>query len=434
MAIAMALHGGIGIIHNNCTIEDEANEVLRVKRFRNGFIPDPKCVKPDTPVVDVLKLKKEVGFSGFPVTSDGKLGSKLLGIVTNRDIDFVQDIEKKTVQDIMTPREKLIVGKEGITLAEANEILSASKKGKLPIVNENDELVSLTSRQDLIKNRDYPDASKDKQGRLLVGAAIGTRPNDKVRVAALINAGADVIVVDSSQGDSLFQLDTIRFIKENYPHIDVIAGNVCTRRQAIHLIEAGADAIRIGMGVGSICTTQEVCAVGRGQGSAVYHIAKACAEYGIPVIADGGIGNVGHITKALALGASTVMMGSLLAGTEEAPGQYFFQDGVRLKKYRGMGSIEAMEHGSSQRYFSTESRVKVAQGVVGSVVDKGSLRIYLPYLTQGVKHGFQDLGIKDMATLNEWRNNGTLRAEVRSSAAQVEGGIHNLHNYEKRLF
>ena len=174
--------------------------------------------------------------------------------------------------------------------------------------------------------------------------------------------------------------------------------------------------------------------MGRGQGSAVYHIAKACAEYGIPVIADGGIGNVGHITKALALGASTVMMGSLLAGTEEAPGQYFFQDGVRLKKYRGMGSIEAMEHGSSQRYFSTESRVKVAQGVVGSVVDKGSLRIYLPYLTQGVKHGFQDLGIKDMATLNEWRNNGTLRAEVRSSAAQVEGGIHNLHNYEKRLF
>ncbi|KAK8814135.1 hypothetical protein WA158_007997 [Blastocystis sp. Blastoise] len=433
MAIAMALNGGIGIIHHNCSIDTQVDEVLRVKRFRNGFITEPVCVKPTQTIEDVLTLHKELGFSGFPVTVDGKIGSKLIGIVSKRDFDFITDTSK-LIQDIMTKRDNLVVGKEGITLHEANKMLSLSKKGKLPIVNEKDEIVALTSRLDLVKNRDYPDASKDKKGQLLVGASIGTRPDDKTRCTALINAGADVIVIDSSQGDSLFQLDMLRWIKENYPQIDVVAGNVCTRRQAIHLIEAGADAIRIGMGVGSICTTQEVCAVGRGQGSAVYHIAKACAEFGIPVIADGGIGNVGHITKALILGASTVMMGSLLAGTEEAPGQYFFQDGVRLKKYRGMGSIEAMEHGSSQRYFSTGERVKVAQGVVGSVVDKGSLKIYLPYLIQGVKHGFQDLGVPSIDKLNEYRASGILRGEVRSSAAQAEGGIHNLHNYEKRLF
>ena len=195
------------------------------------------------------------------------------------------------------------------------------------------------------------------------------------------------------------------------------------------------DGIRIGMGVGSICTTQEVCAVGRGQGSAVYFLAKYCAQFGIPVIADGGIGNVGHITKALSLGASAVMMGSMLAGTEEAPGKYYYHDGVRLKKYRGMGSIEAMEHGSSQRYFSSaHATMRVAQGVVGSVVDKGSLRQYLPYLIQGVRHGFQDLGVKSIEDLKEQRADGRLRCEVRSSSAQVEGGIHNLHSYEKRLF
>ena len=241
--------------------------------------------------------------------------------------------------------------------------------------------------------------------------------------------------MDSSQGDSCFQLEMIRWLKTNYPQIDVVGGNVVTVRQCKHLIEAGVDGIRIGMGVGSICTTQEVCAVGRGQGSAVYFLAKYCSQFGIPVIADGGIGNVGHITKALCLGASTVMMGSMLAGTEEAPGKYFYRDGVRLKKYRGMGSLEAMEHGSSQRYFSSShASMRVAQGVVGSVVDKGSLRQYLPYLVQGVRHGFQDLGVKSMTDLNEQRKDGRLRAEVRSSSAQVEGGVHNLHSYEKRLF
>ena len=245
----------------------------------------------------------------------------------------------------------------------------------------------------------------------------------------------DVIVVDSSQGDSLYQLEMIRWLKETYPQLDVVGGNVVTVRQCKHLIEAGVDGIRMGMGVGSICTTQEICAVGRGQGSAVYFLAKYCDQFDIPVIADGGISNVGHITKALCLGASTVMMGSMLAGTEEAPGKYYYRDGVRLKKYRGMGSLEAMEHGSSQRYFSSShATMRVAQGVVGSVVDKGSLHQYLPYLIQGVRHGFQDLGVNGMKDLAEQRKDGRLRCEMRSTSAQVEGGVHGLHSYEKRLF
>ena len=318
---------------------------------------------------------------------------------------------------------------------EAKEILRKAKVGKLPVVDAEGNIVALMSRTDLLKYQKYPDATIDKNGRLVCAASIGTRPNDKDRAKALIEAGVDVLVVDSSQGDSCYQLEMVRWLKTNCPQIDVVGGNVVTCRQAKHLIDAGVDGIRIGMGVGSICTTQEVCAVGRGQGSAVYFVAKYCRQFDIPVIADGGIGNVGHITKALCLGASTVMMGSMLAGTEEAPGKYFYRDGVRLKKYRGMGSLEAMELGSSQRYFtSSHASMRVAQGVVGSVVDKGSLRQYLPYLVQGVRHGFQDLGIKNLKEMAEMRENGSLRCEVRSSSAQIEGGIHNLHSYEKRLF
>lgn len=353
--------------------------------------------------------------------------------MASRDIDLVEDPTTK-IKDVMTS-ENIQTVSDKMDSAEAVELLRKSKVGKLPVVDSDGNIVALMSRTDLIKNRDFPMATTDSQGRLVCAASVGTRPIDKDRAKALIEAGVDVLVVDSSQGDSCFQLEMIRWLKTNYPQIDVVGGNVVTVRQCKHLIEAGVDGIRIGMGVGSICTTQEVCAVGRGQGSAVYFLAKYCSQFGIPVIADGGIGNVGHITKALCLGASTVMMGSMLAGTEEAPGKYFYRDGVRLKKYRGMGSLEAMEHGSSQRYFSSShASMRVAQGVVGSVVDKGSLRQYLPYLVQGVRHGFQDLGVKSMTDLNEQRKDGRLRAEVRSSSAQVEGGVHNLHSYEKRLF
>lgn len=438
MAIHMALMGGIGIIHSNFTLQQQASEVLKVKKFKNGFITDPVCLSPQHTAGDVLHIKATLGYSGIPITQDGKMGSKLVGIVSNRDTSFVDDPTEK-VRDFMTPRAQLSVAMEGVKLAQANEILKASKKGKLPVVNKDDELVALIARTDLQKNRDFPLASKDANKQLLVGAAIGTRPEDKERAAALVDAGVDVIVVDSSQGDSMYQIEMVQHLKREHKELNVIAGNVVTPLQALHLIQAGADGLRVGMGIGSICTTQEVCAVGRAQASAVFHVAKFARKYGIPILADGGIKSTGHITKALCCGASCVMMGSMLAGTDEAPGEYFYQDGMRLKRYRGMGSLEAMTKGSEKRYVWEDSgksaaAVKVAQGVSGAVQDKGTLRRYFPYLMQGVRHGLQDAGINSIEEAKQKLYDGGIRFEIRSPAAQKEGGVHGLHSYEKRLY
>jgi len=390
---------------------------------------------PNATVRDLDQIRKRCGFTGFAVTADGKMGSRLLGLVTKRDTDFVDMHTDAPVSSIMTLVGDLVCAREGVDLKSAYDTLQACKKGKLPILSADGKLVALIARTDLKKNAEFPKATKAADGSLVVAASVGTRPADRDRVRALVAAGVDAIVVDSSQGDSMFQHDIIRWMKKEFPNLQVIGGNVVTKLQAKHLIDCGVDALRVGMGIGSICTTQEVCACGRAQASAVYNVAKFARKHGVPVIADGGVSSPGHIMKALCMGAGAVMCGSLLAGTEESPGEFFFADnGVRLKSYRGMGSIDAMKKGSDDRYFGSGATVKVAQGVSGSVQDKGSLRRYMPYLVQGVKHGMQDVGASSIEELQRQLYSGELRFELRSPAAQREGGIHGLHSFERKLF
>eukprot|EP00899_Mesostigma_viride_P007404 jgi/Mesvir1/16665/Mv15068-RA.1 len=451
MAIAMASLGGIGFVHYNNTVEAQVGHVTRVKAASplgcTGTLPGDFLVSPSVPTISGSATLKDYDSRGLQhevvyVTADGGMGSKLVGLLRPITTGLILGAERaSTTVEALLRRvggAAPVCGRGEQTVTEMRDAMLASGQDVLPIVNANQELVGAVTASAVKNALALPPSSckpsLDAKGRLLCGAAIGTREADKERLRALVAAGIDVIILDSSQGDSVFQVDMISHIKKEHPGLDVIGGNVVTIQQAKRLIAAGVDGLRVGMGSGSICTTQEVCAVGRGQATAVYKVSLYASTQGVPIIADGGIANSGHIVKALALGASTVMMGSMLSGTEEAPGQYYMQDGRRLKKFRGMGSLEAMSQGSDTRYLSDTSRLKVAQGVSGAVYDKGSVRRLLPHYIFAAKQGFQDLGAISLAAINEFRVSGSLRMETRTGAAQKEGGVHDLATYEKKAF
>ena len=417
MAIAMARQGGIGIIHKNMSIEAQADEVDKVKRSENGVITDPFSLSADHTLQDADDLMAKFRISGVPIVKED---GTLIGIITNRDLKFETDFTKK-ISESMTS-EGLITAPEGITLDEAKAILAKARKEKLPIVDKDFKLKGLITIKDIEKQIKYPLSAKDEQGRLLCGAGVGITANMMERIDALVNAHVDVIVVDSAHGHSANIIKAVRQIKEKYPELQIIAGNVATGAATKALIEAGADAVKVGIGPGSICTTRVVAGIGVPQITAVMDCYEVAKEYNIPIIADGGIKYSGDMTKALAAGASVCMMGSMFAGCDEAPGAFELYQGRKYKVYRGMGSLAAMENGSKDRYFQQNAKKLVPEGVEGRVAYKGSVEDIIFQLIGGIRAGMGYCGAPTIKDLIETSN------FVKISAASLkESHPHDIH-------
>ena len=418
MAIAMARQGGIGIIHKNMSIEAQAEEVDKVKRSENGVITDPFYLSPEHTLKDADELMAKFRISGVPITE----GTKLVGIITNRDLKFETDFSKKIKESMTSKEDGLITAKVGITLDEAKAILAKARKEKLPIVDDDFNLRGLITIKDIEKQIKYPLSAKDNQGRLLCGAGVGITGNMMERVEALVNAHVDVIVMDSAHGHSKNIIEAVKKVKAAYPDLQVIAGNIATGDAARALIEAGADAVKVGIGPGSICTTRIVAGIGVPQITAIMDCYAVAKEYGIPVIADGGIKYSGDITKALAAGGNVCMMGSMFAGCDEAPGTFELFQGRKYKVYRGMGSIAAMENGSKDRYFQEGAKKLVPEGVEGRVAYKGSLEDMIFQLVGGIRSG---MGYNGCPTIPELQERAKF---VKISAASLkESHPHDIH-------
>ena len=419
LAIAMAQEGGIGIIHKNLTAKEQAREVSKVKRFEAGVVRDPITIPPTMRVRDVMALSQQHGISGFPVVE----GKTVVGIITNRDLRFEEELDAE-VRVKMTPREKLVFVKEGADTAEAKRLMNKHRLERVLVVNDAFELRGLITVKDIRKSTEHPNASKDDQGKLRVGAAVGVGPDNDERVELLVAAGVDVIVVDTAHGHSQGVLDRVKWVKRRFGHVEVIGGNIATADAAKALMDHGADAVKVGIGPGSICTTRIVAGVGVPQITAISNVSKALESTGIPCIADGGIRYSGDISKALAAGASSVMMGSMFAGTEEAPGEVILYQGRSYKSYRGMGSLGAMTDGSADRYFqdaSNNADKLVPEGIEGRVPYKGSVLAILYQLVGGVR---SSMGYCGCATIDELRDKAQF-VEI-TSAGMRESHVHDV--------
>ncbi len=416
MAIAMARQGGIGVIHKNMSVEAQAEEVDKVKRSENGVITDPFSLSPEHTLQDADNLMAKFRISGVPITEHGKL----VGIITNRDLKFEEDFSKK-IKDSMTSNE-LVTAREGITLNEAKKILAKARKEKLPIVDADFNLKVLITIKDIEKQIKYPLSAKDAQGRLLCGAGVGITANMMERVDALVKAKVDVIVVDSAHGHSKNIIEAVQKIKLAFPDLPIVAGNIATGEATKALIEAGADAVKVGIGPGSICTTRVVAGIGVPQITAIMDCYAVAKEYGIPIIADGGIKYSGDMTKAIAAGANVCMMGSIFAGCDESPGTFELYQGRKYKVYRGMGSLAAMENGSKDRYFQQDAKKLVPEGVEGRVAYKGSVEDTVFQLIGGLRSGMGYCGAVNIETLKE-----TGKFVKISAASLKESHPHDIH-------